>query len=219
MILPEARVYCYTENDKPVIAGDPPPGAGRKTPGFRVIDDERSILTLTSAEAVEVGLARSLDAFDLTALRDSLGITEWSAAKVPAEATLRRYTEASRALTSQIEQVAEDLVSHINAANKADPYRYRYTVTKEGRFTEDSQRRWSELSGECTDEWNHVKRLLQRFQGLQKKAADLKVTPFTDMVAKEKIRTTVSEIDARLEKLRKERTRTRPPAEFNSVKP
>jgi hypothetical protein len=212
MILPEARVYRYIGEDaKAVVAADPPSGRNKEIKQF---DDERSILTLTASDAVEVGLAKPIDAFDLDALRNALGVGEWSPAKVAAETTIKRYTEASRTLTEQIEQVATELAERIAAAAESDPYRFNYKVYPDGAFTPDSQRRWSELSGKCTEEWMKVRSLLQRFQGLQKKAADLKITPLAELIAKDKIRTSMQEVDAKLATLKRDRSRTRPPAEF-----
>jgi len=74
-----AELHYWEEDGEPVLSGRPPASSG-SIRNHQELDSSSNVLTLTSSQAVEIGLADRLRGFDATLVGDEIGAPGWTRA-------------------------------------------------------------------------------------------------------------------------------------------
>lgn len=216
MMIPGAELYAWKDRaGKVTISGEHPPSP--EPQDLRVLSGRSDVLTLTSDEAVWLGLAGRLTSPNPAAIGPSRGIAEWTADGGSAAPTMEKYAKACTKFRVEFDEASASLVSLATEARSLDPRKFNYQVdAKSGDMTDDSRRRWTELSDRAIRAWTKAKETVATLTQLQAKSEELGLTPYAQSrTDAEEVKRIVREVDVKIADLRKDRSRRKLPAEFD----
>ncbi|MEX0775627.1 MAG: hypothetical protein WD042_07910 [Phycisphaeraceae bacterium] len=151
----------------------------RDVPTEQVIfnDTSKTILTLTSGDAIKIKLALPIDRADPALLGELLGLEDW---RLFNDYGKWAMTEKSKLFVTHEETIGknhrriDELVGVINnnieEASRDDPEKqggYMY-FSNSGRFTTDSKRLWIQRTNACIASWDRVKAAITELETLEK---------------------------------------------------
>lgn len=220
MVVPEAELFRVTNAAGVTrVTGVRPPDA----PGVTVeqIDDRRTVLTLTPAEAVSLGLAQMIPADGNVGLLVE-GV-EWRSAGGAGEAAMRRaaqrHADAQRKAERNEEDKAKlvekmktviDILEHLHSdALALDPRAVQtyYYDTGSGLLTPQSQADWRRNTDNAIDGWMRVIDGVRELESLQRRYERLGDERLVDQAW---LRTIGAEADREIATLRENRNRYTP---------
>ncbi len=136
---------------------------GEKVPAdspYLQLDSSRTILTLTSNELVDLGLAKGYRGID--GVRGDLGLDRWLDVGRGPQRIFERIAAERRHLMRQWVGTAQNITDSLIRAKEADPRNHDvYYNAVSGLLTVDSQIAWRKRADECISHWRHVQSLLR----------------------------------------------------------
>lgn len=79
MMYQPAELHFWRENGEPVLSNRPPRSIDDAA-DYKMLDRSTDVLTLTTDQAIEIGLAEPIDDFDATLVGEKIGVPQWTRA-------------------------------------------------------------------------------------------------------------------------------------------
>lgn len=187
MMIPEASLHAWRTRDGRALMSDSFPPSGPDVLNPRTLDGPGSVLTLTAADALEIGFGRVVAAGP-SAMGPALGVAAWesagdSATKIMEQAARSAQRESEQKETQREKAIeiltdfrarVDELVKEAKTADGLHPLNQGpYETDRNGNFTPSSKSAWAsncrraiEAYTALLDGVNELKRLDGRFQHL-----------------------------------------------------
>jgi hypothetical protein len=78
LMLMESELHYWKKSDGEKVLSNKPPKDQSAVQGYRFMDRENTVLTLTSKDAVEIGIAQPIEAFDAGLVGEKIGVQNWA---------------------------------------------------------------------------------------------------------------------------------------------
>ncbi|MEQ9616610.1 MAG: hypothetical protein RLN60_01100 [Phycisphaerales bacterium] len=168
MVIPEACVYTWHDEQQQLVISDVPPNDAATS--YKTIDSDKTVLTLTAADAVALQLGEHISGGHNT-LGDLLGVEKWQDIGAYGEKTIQRTTKNIIKAEESRQELVNDILgtiksigesqtavsSGIESARRLNPNNYSYAYdVKSGAFTGESQRLWRERSDAAITAWQQI---------------------------------------------------------------
>ena len=172
-------------------------------------------LLISAAWLGIAGLTKSANPAEIGRIHS---ITEWTADGGSAAETMEKFAKACTKFRVEFDEASAKLIAAATEARSLDPRKFNYQVDpKTGDMSDDSRRRWTELSDRAIRAWTKAKEAVNTLTQLQARSEELGLSPYAQSrTDAEEVKRIIREVDVKIAELRKDRSRRRLPAEFET---
>lgn len=78
LMLMDSELHYWTESDGEKVLSNKPPAKRGDVENYRHLDRKNTVLTLTSQDAVEIGIAQPIEGFDTSLVGEKIGVKNWT---------------------------------------------------------------------------------------------------------------------------------------------
>ncbi len=78
LMLMDSELHYWTETDGEKVLSNKAPAKPSSVQDYRFIDRKNTVLTLTSQDAIEIGIAKPIEAFDAKLVGEKIGVQNWT---------------------------------------------------------------------------------------------------------------------------------------------
>ncbi len=210
MVTPSACLYYWTLDSGETRISDHIP---EDTTGItvRTADGPDSILTLTGAEAVRLGLANNL-ADSTDDIASSLGRAPWREPVAHGRALVDRYAAKRRELHTLLPSQLDRIDAGLKDAEASNPHKHTYYEHDEasGEFTEAARKLWVSRTDSSIAAWRRIRTDVEELERLARESRNLAIPLHALGLSDERYsrcRELAVRADRELEKLKREKNR------------